>query len=196
MQDEDTLDAAKKVSSKTLLCELPCVAVELSRLEVVVLADILSGLSTPTESVSDARCESPCSSDGGNAASSPGRIEVHIEARGATIVLHEAMAFAEEPGPYSFVLNLGDACLHIGGGAGLDQQHHPAPMVTVSSGDIDLHETLRSCGHARPHFPRGQFTGPLLFPSQGDGSSRHSCMEDLPGFGFVSISILVPTQRT
>lgn len=166
-----------------LLCDLPRLAVELSRLELVVLADLVAGLSGPTKPVpADAVAFDDLAEADGRAA--PTVLEVLVEARGATIVLHEAAAFAEDPGPHSYVLNLGKACLHLGGDGKSDEQHS-APMVTVSSADACVHETLRSAHGGGSRVVRGQFT-PLLFRGGADGSAVYPLVEDLPGYGFVS----------
>lgn len=166
-----------------LLCDLPRLAVELSRLELVVLADLVAGLSGPAESVpTNARTHDKLAEADGSTA--PAALEVIVEARGATIVLHEAAAFAEDPGPHSYVLNLGKACLHLGGD-GTSDEHHSAPLVTVSSADACVHETLRG-SHNGSLAARDQFM-PLMFRSGGDGSAIYPLMEDLPRLGFVSV---------
>lgn len=169
-----------------LLCELPCLAVELSRLELVVLADILVGLSSPADSASaDAGAHDDLDKAGGLVA--PSVLEVLVEARGATIVLHEAAEFAEDPGPHSYVLNLGTACLHLGGDGKSDEQH-PAPMVTVSSADACVHETLRSPHDDGSRLLQGNIA-PLLFRAGEDASSAYPTVEDLRGLGFVSTTV-------
>lgn len=166
-----------------LLCQLPFLAVELSRLELVVLADILAQLSSSADSSSaGTRAHDDFTEASGPTAS--GVIEVLVEARGATIVLHEAVEFAEDPGPHSYVLNLGNASLHLGGDWKSDQQH-PAPMVTVSSADACVHETLRSPHDGASPFLQGNIM-PLLFQSGEDASSVYPVVEDLRGLGFVS----------
>lgn len=172
-------------SPHVLLCDLPCLTVELSRLELVVLADILAGFAPPPDEmpVVGSAADSSEAAD----APLPVALEVLVEASGATIVLHEATAFAEDPGPHSFVLNLGSACLHLGKRDN-SIQGCPAPLVTISSGDLCVHETLRrcfdDCGHGGE---RGRVTGPLLF-LPGKSLSAHPSMDDLPTLGFVSVS--------
>lgn len=168
-------------SHQVLLCALPRVAVELSRLELVVLADILAGLSSPPDDSRD---------DVTNSDKAPSRppaaLEVLIEARGATIVLHEAAAFAEEPGPHSYVLNLGSACLHLGG-SNKSVQGRPQPFVTVSSGDACVHETLRrSANDGSKLSGLERIAGPLLF-LPGKEVLVYLAIEDLPKIGFVSV---------
>lgn len=171
-------------SPHVLLCDLPCLTVELSRLELVVLADILAGFAPPPD-------ETPVvgfSEDSSEAtdAALPSELEVLVEASGATIVLHEAAAFAEDPGPHSFVLNLGSACLHLGRRDN-SVQGCPAPLVTISSGDLCVHETLRRClDGCRDGGGRGRITGPVLF-LPGRSLSAHPSMDDLPTLGFVSV---------
>lgn len=180
-------------SHKILLCHLPRLGVELSRLELVVLADILAGLSpTPTDAsvcvplAGDPQClhqenEAPT-----------GALEVLVEARGATIVLHEAAAFAEDPGPHSYVLNLGNACLHLGGSE-ICVDGHAAPMVTVSSGDVCVHETLRRPREERSSVPgRRQITEPLIF-LPGRNVSAYPSVEDLSTLGLVSFVFPIAT---
>lgn len=173
-------------SHQILLCDLPRLGVELSRLELVVLADILAGLAPPT---ADASAGVPLSGDSQRlkeADEAPtGALEVLVEARGATVVLHEAAAFAEDPGPHSYVLNLGNACLHIGGSSSAFDGH-ASPMVTVSSGDVCVHETLRRPRDERSRVPgRRQITEPLLFLA-GSNMSAYPSVEDLSMLGFVS----------
>lgn len=169
-----------------LFCCLPRLAVELSRLELVVLADILGTISPPSDSCSAVDSAGvPDNFGGEKVAAGHTAFEVLVEAHGATIVLHEAVAFAEDPGPHSYVLNLGSACLHLDGEAKSDRQH-PTPMLTVSSGDVCVHEILRSSGDSRSRLPHGTFAGPLLFHDGKDTSLRCPSMEDLPGLGFVS----------
>lgn len=160
-------------SPRILLCVLPRLAVEVSRLELVVLADILAGFATPSDGVA-------------NAGATPSHsLEVVVEARGATVVLHEAAAFAEDPGPHSFVLNLGGACLHVGGSE-KSIEGNPAPLVTVSAGDVCVHETLRcSLGGDLSTSTGGRLDGPLLF-FPGKCMSAYPMVEDLPALGFVS----------
>lgn len=165
-----------------LLCDLPRLAVELSRLELVVLADLVAGLSGPAEpEPTCARTQDNFAEADGS--TSPAALEVVVEAHGATIVLHEAAAFAEDPGSHSYVLNLGKARLHLGGDE-ISDEHHSAPLVTVSSADACVHETLRSSPDGSVS-ARDQFM-PLLFRSGGDGSAIYPLMEDLPRLGFVS----------
>lgn len=175
----------KESSPKVLLCDLPCLTVELSRLELVVLADMLAGFAPPPNEmpVVSSAADSSEAAD----APLPIALEVLVEASGATIVLHEAAAFAEDPGPHSFVLNLGSACLHLGRRDN-SIQGCPAPLVTISSGDLCVHETLRRClDGCGDEGGRGRITGPLLF-LPGRSMSAHPSMDDLPILGFVSVS--------
>lgn len=169
-------------SPPVLLCDLPRLVVELSRLELVVLADILAGLFAPSEDMA----VGGSSSDNAQAdVASPNPLEVLVEARGATIVLHEAAAFAEDPGPHSYVLNLGGACLHLGGSE-RTVEGRPSPLVTVSSGDTCVHETLRRSVDDRSSASgRRRIAEPLLFLPYRDVSTCPS-VEDLPILGFVS----------
>ncbi|CAM9161574.1 unnamed protein product, partial [Hapterophycus canaliculatus] len=115
-------------------------------------------------------------------------VEVVVEARGATIVLHEAAAFAEDPGPHSFVLNLGNACVQVGGGSDKSVEGSSAPLVTVSAGDVCVHETLRCPQGDRFGASVGGLAvnGPLLFLPRKDVSTRLA-VEDLQTFGFVPV---------
>lgn len=171
-------------STRILLCVLPRLAVELSRLEVVVLADILGGFVPRSEGAAGA---SPAKDVG--AAPVPS-LEVVVEARGATVVLHEAAAFAEDPGPHSFVLSLGDACLRTGGGSEKSIDGSPAPLVTVLAGDVCVHENLRCSPEDRSSMSgEGRLSGPLLF-LPGRDESAYPMVEDLPTLGFVSAFFL------
>lgn len=183
-QEANTAEAA---SSSMVLCDLPRLALELSRLELVVLVDILAALSPPARSA-------PLDVDKQSSS-----LEVLVEARGASVVLHEAAAFAEEPGPHSYVLNLGSASLQLGGvqlGGGEESvEGHPAPLVTVSSGDACVHEILRpSVGDGRTIPSRRGQDGtnrkiaPLLF-LPGHTVSIYPSTEDLASIGFVSSMI-------
>lgn len=169
-------------SPRVLLCVLPRLAVELSRLELVVLADVLAGVSPRRDHEAGASSEDcPSYADGASKS-----LEVVVEARGATIVLHEAAEFAEDPGPHSFVLNLGSACLHVGG-SDKPVEGSPAPLMTVSAGDLCVHETLRCPLSRRPRTSGGgRVDGPLLF-FPGKRFSACPMVEDLPALGFVSI---------
>lgn len=171
-------------SPRSLLCVLPRLAVELSRLELVVLADMLAGFASTSDGVANA--ESP--KDPRHADSTPSRsFELVVEARGATIVLHEAAAFAEDPGPHTFVLNLGGACLHVGGRE-KSIDGNLAPLVTVSARDVCVHETLRCSlgGHLCTSVGE-RLNGPLLF-FPGQRISACPVVEELPALGFVSTS--------
>lgn len=186
-QDQGPAAGEDLPSGNAILLEIPRLAVELSRLEVVVLADILSGLSTPPGNT-PARNQGtmPLPLEDEEKLARPSTTEVLVETQGATIVLHEAGAYAEDPGPHSFVLNLGNARLHFGGNTKPGQEEQSAPMVAVSSGDLSLHETLRASRDGRSQFPLGQLAGPVLFRPGQDGSSSHPLMEELPALGFVS----------
>ncbi|CBN78544.1 ATG2 Autophagy-related protein homolog [Ectocarpus siliculosus] len=167
--------------TRILLCVLPRLAVELSRLEVVVLADILGGFAPRSEGAAGA---SPVEDVGAAPVHS---LEVVVEARGATVVLHEAAAFAEDPGPHSFVLSLGDACLRTGGGSEKSIDGSPAPLVTVLAGDVCVHENLRcSPGDRSSMSGEGRLNGPLLF-LPGRDESAYPMVEDLPTLGFVPV---------
>ncbi len=170
-------------SPRVLLCVLPRLAVELSRLELVVLADVLAGFSPRPDSEPNTASPKDCPSHANGPSAS---LEVIVEARGATVVLHEAAAFAEDPGPHSFVLNLGSACLHVGGND-KPVEGSPAPLVTVSAGDVCVHETLRCSLSGRSHAQGKRVEGPLLF-FPGNGLSDFPMVEDLPALGFVSVS--------
>lgn len=175
-------------SPRILLFVLPRLAVELSRLELVVLADVLAGFGPRSDGVADVSSPRVDLPDADPAL--PHSLEVVVEARGATVVLHEAAAFAEDPGPHSFVLNLGGACLHVGGS---DQSIEgcPAPLVTVSAGDICVYETLRCSRSGRLSTPGGRrINGPLLF-FPGKGMSASPMVEELPPLGFVSVTALL-----
>lgn len=171
-----------------ILCDLPRLALELSRLELVVLVDILGALSPPTDSP-------PARSAPLHVDKRSSSLVVLVEARGATVVLHEAAAFAEEPGPHSYVLNLGSASLRLGGGDEASVEGHPAPLVTVSSGDACVHEIVRHSvddGDRTIPSRRGQGDtnrkiAPLLF-LPGHTVSIYPSTEDLASIGFVSIS--------
>lgn len=167
---------------------LPRLAVELSRLELVVLADVLAGFASRSDGVADTSSTRDHLPDAPDADATPSHsLEVVVEARGATVVLHEAAAFAEDPGPYSFVLNLGGACLHVGGSE-KSIEGNPAPLVTVSAGDVCVHETLRCSQNGRLRTPEGRrISGPLLF-FPGTSLSAYPMVEDLPPLGFVSAS--------
>lgn len=180
--DSNAIDG-RESSPHVLLCDLPCLSVELSRLELVVLADILAGFAPPPEEMPVVSSSEDFSE---NDQTLPMELEVLVEARGATIVLHEAAAFAEDPGPHSFVLNLGNACLHLGR-RDKSTEGCPTPLVTISSGDLCVHETLRHCcDDGEDGGGRGRITGPLLF-LPGRNLSAHPLMDDLPTLGFVSI---------
>ena len=178
-------------SPRILFFVLPRLAVELSRLELVVLADVLAGFSPRPDGVADASSSRDHVSDAPDAdATPPHSLEVVVEARGATVVLHEAAAFAEDPGPHSFVLNLGGACLHVGGSE-KSIEGNPAPLVTVSSGDVCVHETLRCSQSGRRSTAEGQrMDGPLLF-LPGKRMSAYPMVEDLSPLGFVSVGTAV-----
>ncbi|CAM9374638.1 unnamed protein product [Scytosiphon promiscuus] len=184
--DDCVLTEGEESSPRTLLCVLPRLAVELSRLELVVLADILTAFAAPAQ---DAPSATP-PQDHAHPGTAPGSpVEVVVEARGATVVLHEAAAFAEDPGPHSFVLNLGNACIHVGGGSSdKTLEGNSAPLVTVSAGDVCVHETLRFSRDDRFGASAGGpvVSGPLLFLPGRDGSV-HPTAEDLPAFGFVPV---------
>lgn len=185
----DGCGAAEGVESspRILFCVLPRLAVELSRLELVVLADVLAGFAPRSDGVADTSSPRDNLSDADAAISLS--FEVVVEARGATVVLHEAAAFAEDPGPHSFVLNLGGACLHVGG-SDKSIEGSPAPLVTVSAGDVCVHETLRCSQSGRLRTSGGQrIDGPLLF-FPGKSMSAYPMVEDLPALGFVSVSAL------
>lgn len=171
--------------SNVLLCVLPRLNLELSRLEVVVLADMLQGLLQRPDPVSADEHKTLDDLDSGTEVSASTSVEVLVEARGATFVLHEAAAYAEDPGPHSFILNLGDACLRLGGNGISDAKEKPAPLFSLSSGDVCLHETLRISRDGRSRFPHGQLTAPVLF-RPGDASYLCPSVEDIPGLGFVS----------
>lgn len=178
----------QRLSHQVVLCSIPCLAVELSRLELVVLTDILGGLSRPCDDMAAAEV-----SLGGNPqldAAPPPALEVIVEAHGTTIVLHEAAAYAEEPGPHSFVLNFGSACLCVGGNNKF-MRGSPAPLVTVSSGDACIYETLRGpCEDPFDASDRKRVNGPLLF-LPGNNVPTYPSVEDLPKLGFVSFLSLV-----
>lgn len=110
-------------------------------------------------------------------------LEVLVEVRGATIVLHEATEFAEDPGPHSFVLNLGSASLYLGGSD--KAVEGPAPLVTVSSGDVCVYESLRQPRDRSDSRREGVITGPLLFPPER-GVTTYPSPEDLELLDFVS----------
>lgn len=172
-------------SPRILFFVLPRLAVELSRLELVVLADVLAGFAPRSDDVAD--MSSPRDHIPDANATPSHSLEVVVEARGATVVLHEAAAFAEDPGPHSFVLHLGGACLHVGGSE-KSIEGNLAPLVTVSAGDICVHETLR-CSQSDCSSTSGgrRINGPLLF-FPGKGTSTYPMVEDLPQLGFVSVS--------
>ena len=172
-------------SPRILFFVLPRLTVELSRLELVVLADVLAGFAPRSDGVADT--SSPTDHIPGAEATPSDSLEVVVEARGATVVLHEAAAFAEDPGPHSFVLNLGGACLHVGGSE-KSIEGNPAPLVTVSAGDVCVHETLRCSQSSRLHTSGGRrINGPILF-LPGKSVSAYPMVEDLPPLGFVSAS--------
>lgn len=180
---------AKRASSSMVLCDLPRLALELSRLELVVLVDILAALSPPAGSPSSAKSAPLHVVKRDSAPSSS--LEVLVEARGASVVLHEATAFAEEPGPHSYVINLGSASLQLGGGEESDEGH-PAPLVTVSSGDACVHEILRRSldddrltPSRRGQDRKNRKIAPLLF-LPGQTVSIYPSTEDLASIGFVS----------
>lgn len=183
----DGFGATEGVESppRILLCVLPRLAVEMSRLELVVLADILAGFASRPDGGADTHCPRDKIADADADATPPHSLEVVVEARGATIVLHEEAAFAEDPGPHSFVLNLGGACLHVGGSE-KSIEGSPAPLVTVSAGDVCVHETLRCSQSDHLRTSRGRrIDGPLLF-FPGKGMSTYPMVEDLQPLGFVS----------
>ena len=192
----DSSVTGESFSPMVLRCDLPRLAVELSRLEVVVLADILGGLSPRVNDTPSVR-STTTSPDVGVEISAPLSVEVMLEVRGATIVLHEAELFAEEPGPHSYVLNLGSACLRIGK-CDKSVEGHPVPLVTVSSRDACVHETLRCYEDDERSSPsglsslssgaRGPKVGPLLF-LPGRTASVHPSMDGLASIGFVSRSV-------
>lgn len=168
-------------SSRILLCVLPRLAVEVSRLELVLLADLLAGFATAFGGVANVESAKDRPHAGVTSSHS---LEVMMEARGATVVLHEAAAFAEDPGPHTFVLNLGDASLHVGGRE-KSIEGNPTPLVTVSAGDVCVHETLR-CSHGQSCTSAGErVNGPLLF-YPGKCMSAYPMVEDLQALGFVS----------
>lgn len=185
--DDCALAEGKESSPRILLCVLPRLAVELSRLELVVLADILASFAAPSKGAPSAS-PPPDHAEPSSAPVAP--VEVVVEARGATVVLHEAAAFAEDPGPHSFVLNLGNACIHVGGGSDSSLEGNSAPLVTVSAGDVCVHETLRCSRDDRLGTSGGgpAVNGPLLFLPKRD-MSAHLAVEDLPTFGFVSVLV-------
>lgn len=186
LQGDDSLVAEGEESSpRILLCVLPRLAVELSRLELVVLADLLAAFAAPPQGVPPPN--PPLDHTQTCTAPAP-PVEVVVEARGATIVLHEAAAFAEDPGPHSFVLNVGNACIQVGGGSDKSLEGCSAPLVTVSAGDVCVHETLRCSRDVRFGTSGGRLAAnkPLLLLPRRDASA-HPTVEDLQALGYVSI---------
>lgn len=181
-REECGFTEVQRSSPYILLFDLPRLTVELSRLELVVLADILAGFAQPSDNAALGGSSKDYPQPD---VSPPTPLEVVVDVCGATIVLHEAAAFAEDPGPHSFFLNLGNASVHLGGSE-TSVEGSPAPLVTVSSGDVGVHETLRrSLDDGSGLSGGGRITGPLLF-LPGQSVSAYPSLEDLPALGFVS----------
>lgn len=159
---------------------------ELSRLELVVLADMLVGLSVGTDAGSaDVSTASTAGDSDESASERSCAVEMLVEAHAATVVLHEAVAFAENPGPHSFVLNMSSTRLHLGGGRRL-MEGQPDPMINMSAGDLCVHETLREPrDDSKSSSPEWGF-GPMLFARTGDEIPNYPAAEDLAHMGFVS----------
>lgn len=190
--DNCDLSEGDESSPRILLCVLPRLAVEVSRLELVVLADMLGGFTTASDDVANV---GPPKGHTHTDVTPSHSLEVVVEARGATVVLHEAAAFAEDPGPHSFVLNLGGACLRVADREKLTEGN-ATPIVTMSAGDICVHETLRcSLGGHSCSSAGERVNGPLLF-FPGKCISAHPMVQDLSALGFVSRCNVHPHART
>ncbi|CAM9138705.1 unnamed protein product, partial [Choristocarpus tenellus] len=188
-------EGGEKPSSSMLWIVLPSLAVELSRLEYVVLVDLISAIMTPPNcTIRDKPGSVYPVGDTHDTDPDPSQpLEVLVEADGATLVLHEAKAFAESPGPYSFVLNLCGARVHLtGGGNGVGEDNGVVngvvngPSVTLSSRDLSLHEALL-CENGSYTERKGPIMTPIMFSGGEETMLRYHTRMDLTEIGYIPV---------